>query len=176
MTFPLYSKEIKGNNGIINLNDFVGTPNYASPQIFKCKPYNGSKADIFSLGVILFNLVVGMFGFKKADHNDEKYRCIMNNQINNYWVSLANAQINHLNFSQQFKDLYIRMVSFNENNRPTIDQILNDNWFNELQGLNNGQLNQLENEVRNEFLARENHIQNILLQDNIEDEEVEGDI
>ena len=68
------------------------------------------------------------------------------------------------------------MVSFDENNRPTIDQILNDNWFNELQGLNNVQLNQLENEVRNEFLARENHIQNIPLQDNLEDEEVEGDI
>ena len=165
-----FSTLFQGNNGIINLNDFVGTLHYTSPQIFKCKPYNGSKADIFSLGVILFILVVGMFGFKKADHNDEKYRCIMNNQINNYWVSLANAQINHLNFSQQFKDLYIRMVSFNENNRPTIDQILNDNWFNELQGLNNVQLNQLENEVRNEFLARENHIQNIPLQDNLEDE------
>ena len=171
-----FSTLFQGNNGIINLNDPVGTPNYACPQIFNHQIYNGSKADIFSLGVILFILVVGMFGFKKADHNDENYRCIMNNQINNYWVSLAIAQINHLNFSQQFKDLYIRMVSFNENNRPTIDQILNDNWFNELQGLNNGQLNQLENEVRNEFLARENHIQNILLQDNIEDEEVEGDI
>ena len=148
------------------MNDFVGTPNYASPQIFKCKPYNGSKADIFSLGVILFNLVVGMFGFMEAKSNDKYYRWIMANQIDKYWSSLATAQINHLNFSQQFKDLYIRMVSFNENNRPTIDQILNDNWFNELQGLNNEQLNQLENEVRNEFIARENHIQNIPLQDN----------
>ena len=165
-----FSTLFQGNNGIINLNDFVGTPNYASPQIFNHQAYNGSKADIFSLGVILFILVVGMFGFSKANFNDKYYRCIMNNQIDEYWASLVTVQINHLNFSQQFKDLYIRMVSFNENNRPTIDQILNDNWFNELQGLNNEQLNQLENEVRNEFIARENHIQNIPLQDNLEDE------
>ena len=38
------------------------------------------------------------------------------------------------------------MVSFDENNRPTINQILNDIWFNELTGLNNQQLNQLEND------------------------------
>ena len=62
------------------------------------------------------------------------------------------------------------MVSFNENNRPTIDQILNDNWFNDLAGLNNAQIHKLENEVRNEFLARENQIQNNQLEDNLEDE------
>ena len=159
----------RGNNGIIQLNDRIGTIPYMPAQMFNNQPYNGSMADIFSLGVILFNLVTGRFGFNKADNHDPNYQFIRNNLINQYWNSLPN-EINNFNLSQEFKDLYIRMVSFNENNRPTIDQILNDNWFNELQGLNNEQLNQLENEVRNEFLARENQIQNIPLQDNLEDE------
>ena len=120
------------------------------------EPYNGSKADIFSLGTILFNLMTGKYGFKRATSQDLNYKYIRNNQINEYWKSV----FPYINFnpSQEFKDLYIRMVSFNENNRPTIDEILNDNWFNELGGLNNAQLAQLENEVRNEFLTRENQI------------------
>ena len=171
-----FSTLFQGNNGIINLNDFVGEPIYASPQIINNQPYNGSKADIFSLGVILFKLVTGMLGFKKADHNDAFYRFIIANQINNYWTSLPPAQINHLNLSPEFKNLYIRMVSVNENNRPTIGQILNDNWFNELQGLNNEQLNQLENDVYNEFITRENLIQNVQVQKEVDsDKEVEGD-
>jgi len=165
-----FSTLFQGNNGIIYLNDFVDVPEYAPPQIINNQPYNGSKADIFSLGVILFKLVTGFFGFGNANRNDIYYRCIMANQIDKYWKSLYSGQINQLNLSPEFKNLYIRMVSFNENNRPTIDQILNDNWFNELQGLNNEQLNQLENDLHNEFIARENQIPNVQLQDNLEDE------
>ena len=165
-----FSTLFQGNNGIINLNDRVGEPIYAPPQIINNQPYNGSKADIFSLGVILFKLVAGFFGFMKADRNDKYYRLIMANKIDKYWTSLPPVQINQLNLSPEFKNLYTRMVSFKENNRPTIDQILNDNWFNELQGLNNEQLDQLENDVRNEFIARENQIPNVQLQDNLEDE------
>ena len=94
-----FSTLFQGNNGIINLNDFVGEPIYAPPQIINRQTYNGSKADIFSLGVILFKLVTGMLGFKKADHNDAFYRFIIANQINNYWISLPPVQMNHLNLS-----------------------------------------------------------------------------
>ena len=153
-----FATMFQGNNGIIKLNKGIGTIPYVPPQIFINAVYNGSKADIFSLGVILFNLVTGKIGFKRATNEDLYYRHIRNNNINQYWNQLAN----HINFnlSQEFKNLYIRKVSFNENNRPTINQILNDIWFNELTGLNNQQLIELENEVRQEFLARENQIQN----------------
>ena len=46
------------------------------------------------------------------------------------------------------------MVSFNENNRPTIAQILNHHWFDEINNLDEQQLNQLKINVLNEFLAR----------------------
>ena len=158
------------NNGIIQLNDRIGTIPYMPPQMFNNQPYNGSKADIFSLGVILFNLVTGRFGFNKADNHDPNYQFIRNNLINQYWNNLANEINNINNLSQEFKDLYIRMVSPNENNRPTIDQILNNNWFNDLVGLNDEQLNQLKEEVLNEFQARENQI-HMQLAVNLEEEE-----
>ena len=166
------STSFQGNNGIINLNDLVGFVNYASPQIFQNKTYNGPKADIFSLGVILFNLVVGQIGFEQAVIQDNLYKLIIRNEIDTYW-KVSNIEKLNLNLSQEFKNLYIRMISYNENNRPTIDQILNDKWFNELRGLNNDQLNQIEDEVRNEFLTRENLVQEIQLhlQNNLEDEE-----
>ena len=107
------------------------------------------------------------FGFEKATSQDLNYKFIINNKINEYWNSVS-LYIN-FNLSQEFKDLYIRMVSFNENNRPTIDEILNDNWFNELRGLNNAQLAQLENEVNNEFLAREKQI-NLIINPPVDDD------
>ena len=158
------------NNGIIQLNDRIGIKHYMPPQMFNNQPYNGSKADIFSLGVILFILVTGRFGFNNADNHDPNYQFIRNNLINQYWNSLPN-EINNLNLSQEFKDLYIWMVYSNENNRPqTIDEILNNNWFNDLVGLNDTQLNQLQNEVYNEFQARENQI-HMQLAVNLEEEE-----
>jgi len=41
------------------LIDPAGTPGYAAPEICENKLYDGYKADIFSLGVILYNLYTG---------------------------------------------------------------------------------------------------------------------
>ena len=146
----------QGNNGINQLNDYLGTFGYCSPQIISHIPYNGVKNDIFSLGVILFNLVVGQKGFGSAQKNDQYYRLIMTGHLNDYWRHFVNN-----NYSQEFKNLYISMVSFNENQRPSIEQILQNNWFDEIRNLNNQQQIQLENEVRNDFIQREEQI-NIL--------------
>ena len=51
------------------------------------------------------------------------------------------------------------MVAFNPNERPTIDEILNDEWMQEINNLNAVQIDNLENEVRNEFHNREAQIQ-----------------
>ena len=47
------------------------------------------------------------------------------------------------------------MVAFNPAQRPTIDQILNDEWMQEINNLNDEQRVALENEVRQEFNNRE---------------------
>jgi serine/threonine protein kinase len=59
------------NNNVNALNDFVGYRSISSPQILNQQVYNGFKADIFSLGALLFNLVAGIKGFNKASINDK---------------------------------------------------------------------------------------------------------
>lgn len=44
------------------LKEFLGTPYYIAPEIIKSKRY-GSKCDIWSLGVLVFQLISGEFPF-----------------------------------------------------------------------------------------------------------------
>ena len=137
-----------------NLNRRTGRLPYIAPEILLNQPYNGINADIFSLGQILFNLVTGLYGFQAARPNDQFYNLIIQQNIAQYWQNLGNQ----INVSQEFKNLFIGMVDPNPAQRPTIAQILNDPWMQEINNLNEEQRNALENEVRNEFKIREQQV------------------
>ena len=139
------------------LTDCVGTLGYMSPNIFSNQSYNGEKADIFSFGVILFELVSRASPFNVARKEDNYYRLIIHGKIHQYWNKFQG-----FDFSEHYKNLFISMVDPNENNRPNIAQVLAHPWFNEinLNNLDNQQLAQLENNVRNEFIRRENILAN----------------
>jgi len=49
------------------LDVFCGTPHIACPEIWRAEPYDGSKADIWSLGVILYVLLTGAYPFDGDD-------------------------------------------------------------------------------------------------------------
>ena len=139
-------------NNANNLQGAFGSLRYTAPEIINNHPYDGFKADIFSLGQLLFNMVTGMFGFNSSGDNDQQYFLIRNNQFENYW-NLGPFQ--NLNLSHEFKDLYWRMVAYNPNERPTIEEILTSLWMNEITNLNQDELNTLEQEIRTELHNRE---------------------
>ena len=58
---------------------------YAALEIYKQRLYDGVKIDIFSLGVILFNLVTGKYGFEEAKVKDKLYRLIMLKHYDIFW-------------------------------------------------------------------------------------------
>ena len=66
------------------LNQFLGTLNYAAPEIFLHRPYNGIKVDIFSLGVVLINLVTCKIGFVQANRKDKYYKYIIVKKYKQY--------------------------------------------------------------------------------------------
>ena len=140
-----------------NLQEQAGTKSYVAPEVLSNQPYDGIRADIFSLGQFLFILVAGIPGFNFASSEDIYYKLIIKKHLDHYWEMLE-SMIN-LNLSPKFKDLFIRMVNPNPAQRPTIEQILNDAWMQEIINLNDEQMNALENEVRNEFQLREQQIQ-----------------
>jgi serine/threonine protein kinase len=115
---------ITNENGLLNTP--LGTLNYAAPEILMKKQYDGVKTDIFAMGVLLFTLVTCKIGFHRALKSDKYYRLLINNKNEQYW-NIINNQIG--NVSNEFKDLYTKMISFKPEERPTIDEILNHPWM-----------------------------------------------
>ena len=94
------------NKNIDKLTSFRGTQSYMAPEIRKNESYNGKQTDIFSMGVVLFTLVVGYFPFSQADLKDQFYNFLLNGEFDNnginaaYWETL---KASHL--STEFKAL-----------------------------------------------------------------------
>ena len=147
------SQEISDSKGIpLQKSDVVGSPSYACPQIWIKEPYKGIDADIFSLGVVLFNLVTGNFGFGIAIQKDAFYNLIVKKFDKKYWDTISSKLPQLLEVSDEFKNLYLRMVSYKPERRPRIKEILNDPWMKEINDMNEDQLNELNNEIIEEFM------------------------
>ena len=136
-----------------NLVQRMGTKDYTAPEILEGREYDGCKCDIFSLGQLLFNLVSGLNGFGSAKKLDKYYNLIIEKNYEQYWNSVVFSE---LNLSQDFKDLVLRMLAFEPNERPTIDEILQSQWMQEI----NNQFEAVEQEVSNELDQRDAALQN----------------
>ena len=136
-----------------NLTDILGTKAYKPPEIGPNKTYDGKKADIFSLGASLILLVTGKEGFKMASIQDKLYNKILLKHLNLYW-KIIESRIKEMTLSTEFKDLYIKMVTYNPNSRPSAEEILNHPWFNEIKEIKNNEekMEELENKIRENFL------------------------
>ena len=71
------------------MNEQLGTPQYAAPEIFEQKPYT-NKVDMWSVGVVLYNMIKGTQPFSNKDidnvkeqvlHKDIDYKGFRNNQL-----------------------------------------------------------------------------------------------
>ena len=111
--------------------DFIGTNHYASPEILEKIPYDGIKSDIFSLGVILFCMVFCQFGFLDATKYNRLYRLIIRKKYNLYWEKIEEkvGKEKMESISPEFKQLFFKMVAYSPNERPSIEEILNDKWI-----------------------------------------------
>jgi serine/threonine protein kinase len=118
------------NKSIDCLSSYRGTQSYMAPEIRLGKMYDGKEIDIFSMGVVIFTLVVGSFPFGKAHLEDHFYSCFLNSQADSdgvkteYWRVLDSADL-----SLEFKDLMQKIFVIDGDRRPTLDQIINHPWL-----------------------------------------------
>ena len=146
-----FATDIKGEKGSGLLDKYVGTLTYAAPEILYNMPYRGIKADIFSLGAILFILVTCKNGFQAACKEDPNYIYIMAQKEKLYWKKIIERyqvlpiKPNIAGLSKELKKLFYRMVQLDPDNRPdTIDDILNSPWMKEINDLKGEDYKKLE--------------------------------
>lgn len=97
----------------------VGSPYYMSPEIIKGK--FGPKTDLWSVGVMLFYMLVGKFPFEGESHA-ELFANIQNNKYDE--ISLKKARC-----SADAKNLVDKLLVKNEKKRYGIDEALSHPWF-----------------------------------------------
>jgi serine/threonine protein kinase len=135
------------------LDEYLGTRKYMAPEIVKGMAYDGIKADIFSLGILLFNLRTSKFIFDLNKVNGISLYDYIKDKNEMIWKIAESNGIKGL--SKEFKNLFLKMVSYEPNERPNINDILNDEWFSEIRNLSKVDLEKLNQEVVNEFKKRE---------------------
>jgi len=155
--FGLSSFITKNKNGIYKkMQGIAGTPSYIAPEIIMNIPYDGVKADIFSLGVVLFNLRTGKFGFPIAkafnfssDPIKLLYKYIKEKNEKVYWKYIEGTF--EIELSEDFKELYMKMVAFQPKERPTLEEIFKNKYFDDIRYLKEEELMYYENKIRDEF-------------------------
>lgn len=109
---------------IDHLKSYRGTMTYMAPEIKEGKLYKGTQVDLFSLGVILFIIVQGIFPFKEARKEEFFYKLLMEGKIDTYF-----AKVNGNSLSAAFKELILKLFSYDGDMRPTIEEIRSSDWM-----------------------------------------------
>lgn len=107
--------ESRRQDGLLHTS--CGTPAYVAPEVICRKGYEGSKADIWSCGVILFVLIAGYLPFHEANLM-EMYRKLKAADFKcPSWIS------------PEAKSLISKMLDPQANTRISISKIMKNPWF-----------------------------------------------
>ena len=116
------------------ISEVTSTRFYNAPEMFCCatKGYDGVTADIFSMGIVLFILVMGFYPFDKPNITDTKYKLISKKDYNGFWKKFEQKLSNGNAVSHEFKDLFEKMVCYRAKERISINEIKKHPWLKEL--------------------------------------------
>ena len=98
-----------------------GTPNYIAPEILDGKTGHSYEVDIWSLGVIIYTLIIGKPPFETRDVKTTYKRIKMNA------YSFPESAI----ISDSAKNLITQILVTDPSKRPSLDQILIHDFFNQ---------------------------------------------
>lgn len=70
---------------------------------------------MFSMGVILFIIVQGIFPFKEARKEEYFYNLLLTGQVDTYFT-----KVNGHGLSADFKNLILQFFSYDGDKRPTL--------------------------------------------------------
>ena len=129
LTVKLIDFSISINYSKMNSNQIklpsCGTKYYMAPEVISSKTIDVkdlNKVDLFSLGVVLYNLAFGSFPFdyecEDFNNKEKKYNKIMNTEI----------KFDNHPYSSHFIDFLKKLLEKDINKRIDINQALNHYW------------------------------------------------
>ena len=109
--FGMYNPENKLQNF------FCGTPNYMPPEIAFKKPYVGQKADLWSLGVLVYKMYCADFPFK-GKNEKELYKAIKKGKF-----VMASYTPDYI------RKIIVSMIDLDPNKRMSCENVLRSPWL-----------------------------------------------
>jgi len=112
-----------------NSDEYKGSGAYMAPEILKKQTYDCKSADVFSLGVLFFLMVVGKYPFTSSNENDCLYRLVHLNKMELFWRTAVRNREFVKQISPEFKDLVSMMISPDALARPSMCEVKAHPWF-----------------------------------------------
>lgn len=109
----------------------VGSEHYMAPETVQQLRYDGKKADIWSVGIILFYMLNGKLPWKSARLSDQRYVAYCSTTGTKESSLLGFATISHL-LPKRSHTLVRNILEANPQKRSSIETIFGDSWFEEL--------------------------------------------
>ena len=106
-------------------SECVGKTLYMAPEVVACMPYNPTKADSWSLGVILFILLTGVPPFDEACPQDRCFQVAMKHGVER----LVRMWRLESTMSSETMDLLTKLLKINPNERCTVAAALSHPAF-----------------------------------------------
>ena len=96
-----------------------GTPNYIAPEILEGKTGHSYEVDVWSLGVIIYTLLIGKPPFETSDVKTTYRRIRMN----------AYSFPEHVTISSAARSLITKILNTDPAKRPTLDEIMSHEFM-----------------------------------------------
>ncbi|CAF0764006.1 unnamed protein product [Brachionus calyciflorus] len=107
--------------------EFYGTRVYSPPEWLVNKSYHGDRAAVWSLGVLLFNMIYGDIPWEE---DDDILNCRLTTKKNLFTHDTNRSELGLFNFNKDVDNLIQSCLKINENERIKLEDILNHKWFN----------------------------------------------
>lgn len=118
MNFKLIDFGLSDSGNIKEIAGAVGSPSYVAPEVLEDLVYDGSRVDLFSMGVLVFIMALGKFPHGTKILTDKYYALIRSRNFEDYYDAVEASHT-----SLPFRQLIFSLLAYAPSERPTIAQI-----------------------------------------------------
>jgi serine/threonine protein kinase len=114
----------------VPLSDFCGSPGFFAPEMITIGTYYGDKVDVWSMGCILLELLLGHEKFCDAWMSSYDYEVLLNKAKFAQAISETLRELpSVLTFSDNVKDFALQFLQVNSSSRPSLYSVGGHPWL-----------------------------------------------